>query len=341
MVYCNSGKVCEGTELGLSMGLTSVKKDIYDMGIVAAMSSEVSLVIDRLSGLEEEENQGIKFYSGIMKPVRISKQSVNMSSSYKRVVVGLSGPGKVNAALCTYIMLTHFNPKFIFNYGVVGAIASGIDVFDVVVANRVVQADIDTTAVGDPVGLVSRLNVVHFNSDSVLTSVVKDLVSNLPSLDDANIERRLELRNSSGVFNIFNGQKVYVDASSDSLVDDRPLKVLDYKKPGNLFFGDVATTDSFVTSDSKKTEILNNFPDTLVCDMELGAIAQTCYAFNMPFVSVKLISDNANSSANVSYEEVLKYASSIGLFIVESLLFNADFVDLLKIENSGCINIKH
>lgn len=75
--------------------------------------------------------------------------------------------------------------------------------------------------------------------------------------------------------------------------------------------------------------------------MELGAIAQTCYAFNMPFVSVKLISDNANSSANVSYEEVLKYASSIGLFIVESLLFNADFVDLLNIENSGCVNIKH
>ena len=54
-----------------------------------------------------------------------------------------------------------------------------------------------------------------------------------------------------------------------------------------------------------------------------------------------LLAPSINSSANVSYEEVLKYASSIGLFIVESLLFNADFVDLLNIENRGCVNIKH
>lgn len=244
----------------------------FDVGIMAAMKSEVSLIIDNLVDCEELDIYGLKFYIGTLK---------NGNSS-KNVVIGLSGPGKVNAALCTMTMVTYLRPKYILNYGVVGAISSDLNVYDVVIADKVVQADIDTTAVGDPVGLVSRINKVYFESDSMLNS--------------------------------------FVNLAMTKFLTKNLVKT----KSDRVFVGDVATTDSFIASDVKKSEILSNFPETLVCDMELGAIAQTCLAYEIPFVSVKLISDNADSSANISYEEVLKCASEVGLLLLKYLLFNID-----------------
>ena len=97
---------------------------------------------------------------------------------------------------------------------------------------------------------------------------------------------------------------------------------LNYKKPNNVIGGLVATTDSFIGSEEQKKKITDNFPSTLVCDMELGAIAQTCYIKEVPLVSVKLISDNADNSASESITEVLKTASSVFLIFFEKYLYS-------------------
>jgi adenosylhomocysteine nucleosidase len=41
----------------------------------------------------------------------------------------------------------------------------------------------------------------------------------------------------------------------------------------------------------KLQEIKNNFPSGLAVDMESAAIAQTCYLYDIPFLSVRQISD--------------------------------------------------
>ncbi|MBQ0060303.1 MAG: 5'-methylthioadenosine/adenosylhomocysteine nucleosidase, partial [Bacteroidales bacterium] len=37
--------------------------------------------------------------------------------------------------------------------------------------------------------------------------------------------------------------------------------------------------------------IKEDWPDGLAVDMESGAIAQTCYLYNVPFISFRIISD--------------------------------------------------
>lgn len=58
-----------------------------------------------------------------------------------------------------------------------------------------------------------------------------------------------------------------------------------------LHFGLIATGDWFVDSKEKMRQILSHFPEAKAVDMESAAIAQTCYLNNVPFISLRVISD--------------------------------------------------
>ena len=49
--------------------------------------------------------------------------------------------------------------------------------------------------------------------------------------------------------------------------------------------------DYFVTSKEKMQSIMNDFPEATAVDMESCSIAQVCYIYHVPFVSVRVISD--------------------------------------------------
>ena len=55
--------------------------------------------------------------------------------------------------------------------------------------------------------------------------------------------------------------------------------------------GLICTGDKFITDRSELDVIKKNFPEGLAVDMESGAIAQTCYLYNVPFISFRIISD--------------------------------------------------
>ena len=55
--------------------------------------------------------------------------------------------------------------------------------------------------------------------------------------------------------------------------------------------GLICSGDQFVSSKEEQQKIKANFPDGLAVDMESGALAQTCYRFGLPFVSLRVISD--------------------------------------------------
>ena len=92
------------------------------------------------------------------------------------VVAAVSGIGKVFAAVCTEIMVLHFGVDHIINIGVAGTLVKDLKVLDVAVAESAVQHDMNTSALGDPVGLISGINVVNFESDKKLTQIVCDVL---------------------------------------------------------------------------------------------------------------------------------------------------------------------
>ena len=122
-----------------------------DIGIIGAMSSEVEIILAGLADKNCESISGIDFYIG-----RLGE---------KTVAVAKCGVGKVFAATCAQTMIIRYSPKLLINTGVGGAIASGISTGDVVIADSLVQHDMDTSAIGDPVGLVSGINKIYFEAD--------------------------------------------------------------------------------------------------------------------------------------------------------------------------------
>lgn len=89
-----------------------------------------------------------------------------------------------------------------------------------------------------------------------------------------------------------------------------------------LYKGMIATGDKFVSEDSLKAEIVNNFHAYCV-EMEGAAIAQAAILNNMKCVVIRAISDKADNSANVDYRtfeaKAIENMSKISLALVDSL----------------------
>ena len=92
------------------------------------------------------------------------------------IIAYTGGIGKVNAAMSTQLVIDRYRPDWIVNAGVAGSFLD-LPIGAVVLAKGFVQHDVDTTAIGDPVGLVSTVNQVYFPTDqpertaAILTSL--------------------------------------------------------------------------------------------------------------------------------------------------------------------------
>lgn len=73
----------------------------------------------------------------------------------------LGGVGKVNAAMSAQLFIDRYHPDWIVNAGAAGSFLD-LPIGTVVLADCFVQHDVDTTAMGDPIGMVSTVNQVEF-----------------------------------------------------------------------------------------------------------------------------------------------------------------------------------
>ena len=88
----------------------------------------------------------------------------------REAVIVYSGIGKVNAAYACTLLCREFSPEFIITTGLSGGLGRS-NVLETVVATATCQHDSDTTALGDPIGLVSTVNKIYFPTDEKLTDL--------------------------------------------------------------------------------------------------------------------------------------------------------------------------
>ncbi|MBO5698956.1 MAG: 5'-methylthioadenosine/adenosylhomocysteine nucleosidase [Bacteroidaceae bacterium] len=62
-------------------------------------------------------------------------------------------------------------------------------------------------------------------------------------------------------------------------------------KTTKIHGGLICTGDQFITNHSELNTIKSHFPDGLAVDMESCSIAHTCYIYQVPFISFRIISD--------------------------------------------------
>ena len=77
------------------------------------------------------------------------------------IIACAGGVSKVNAAMAAEILCLKYGVDMIVNAGVAGCLTE-LPTGSLVVAEDFVQHDVDTSAIGDPVGLVSTVNRVSF-----------------------------------------------------------------------------------------------------------------------------------------------------------------------------------
>lgn len=135
------------------------------IGIIGAMDIEVENIKSLLTGITTETVSGVDFVLG-----KFDKEDV---------VVAKCGVGKVFAALCAEAMILKFNPKMIINVGVAGCLDKTLKIGDIVIADSVCQHDMDTSPLGDPVGMLSDINIIKIPADEKIYTLLEKSVSSL------------------------------------------------------------------------------------------------------------------------------------------------------------------
>lgn len=135
------------------------------IGIIGAMEEEIEYLKNKADIISAKNIIGLDFYMGTM----------NGNS----VVLVRSGIGKVNAALCTQILIDMYAVDCIINVGVAGAVEKDLEIGDIVISSDAVEHDFDTSPLGDPVGFISRMNITYFKADRELIETAMETAARI------------------------------------------------------------------------------------------------------------------------------------------------------------------
>ena len=108
--------------------------------------------------------------------------------------------------------------------------------------------------------------------------------------------------------------------------DDKMLNLVREVEP-NIPIVKIATGDKFVADERLRSWIIDLFHAD-ICDMESMGIYYAVKRYNVPCLFIKTVSDNADSSANISFAEVIENGVDAYVGIVEKLLAKLDMAIL-------------
>lgn len=123
------------------------------IGIIGAMQSEVEALFEQMTSKEIINQNNLSFYKGKLFD--------------KDVVIVKCGIGKVNAALCTQLLILNFKVSKIINTGIAGAVGEGLKIYDFVVSEAAVYHDFDVQFFGYKLGQVPGMPEA-FTADKAL-----------------------------------------------------------------------------------------------------------------------------------------------------------------------------
>ena len=135
------------------------------LGIIAAMKIEAELIEAAMTDIVREICGSIEYCLG-----KIGTTDI---------VLAVCGIGKVFAAICAQTMIVKYAPDAVINTGVGGTLTKKLSVGDVAVSSAMVQHDMDTSALGDPVGLISGINIVEIPADAALAEKISAIVKSM------------------------------------------------------------------------------------------------------------------------------------------------------------------
>jgi adenosylhomocysteine nucleosidase len=202
--------------------------------------------------------------------------------------------GKVAAAVTASLLIQEFDVDAIVVVGVAGATDSTVRIGDIVVADRLVQHDIDLKGV---------LGYQRFD---------------IPLLGVR------EMRSCDRLFGVAT-EAAKRAVSSPSYING----VQNFSKQSpQIHAGVIGSGDVFVCDPGERDSLSAAISDLKCVEMEGAAVAQVCVEHGVPFVVTRIISDEASGHAASDFGAFIQQAASVG-----SERFVREFVDVLAARN--------
>jgi adenosylhomocysteine nucleosidase len=246
------------------------------IGILGAMPEEINGIVSLLKDKKEVVKGMRRYYTGTINDID--------------VVVVFSRWGKVASATTVTHLIIEFGITELYFIGVAGAIHPELNIGDIVIANSLVQHDMD-----------ARPLMEQFE---------------IPLLGKSSFSPSKELFDS-----VFSKTKQLVDSTLlINTISEKHQKQFSISNP-KLFVGQIASGDQFFANSTDKEKLLLALSDVLCVEMEGAAVAQVCYEYDIPCVIIRTISDAANELAPIDFKEFVgEVASKFSVAIIKNLL---------------------
>lgn len=124
------------------------------LGIIGAMAVEIETLKGAMTDLTVTNRAGMEFWEGKLEELD--------------AVVVQCGVGKINAAMCTQILIDCFCVTHVVNTGIAGSLHAQLDIGDLVISQDAIHHDFDLRFWGRPIGQVPGMDVIGFPADEKL-----------------------------------------------------------------------------------------------------------------------------------------------------------------------------
>ncbi len=235
------------------------------IGIMGAMPEEITGVVDLLGDKEEFHRGRRSYFTGRINGIK--------------TVVVFSRWGKVAAATTITHLILEFNITEVIFTGVAGSVNPSVHIGDIVVANRLIQHDMDARPLMRQFE-IPLLGKTFIESDPQQVAAASVAVNRLIEAENLHLLFSEEGLNRFGI--------------------SRP----------QLFVGDIASGDKFFSGEEEKQHLLQKLPSVLCVEMEGAAVAQVCLEYEIPFAIIRTISDSADEQAPIDFPAFIKEISS-------------------------------
>ncbi|MDB5746344.1 MAG: hypothetical protein JWP72_1192 [Massilia sp.] len=207
----------------------------------------------------------------------------------------LSRIGKVAAAMTATTLVEKFGVTHILFTGVAGAGDKTVQVGDIVVAESLVQHDMDASPLF-PRFEVPLTGLTHFPADHQIGTRLVDAA------------------------------QAFLDRDFEEAIDTREKAVFGLIRP-RIHRGLVASGDQFVNDREHINRLNDALPGLVAVEMEGAAVAQVCYELGVPCGVIRTISDNANENAATDFMRFVKsVAAQYAFHIVRRFCLQAEGV---------------
>ena len=233
------------------------------------------------------------------------------------VVAVLSRIGKVAAATTVTLLVNEFGCERAIFTGTAGGLHPSARVGDVVVAEALLQHDMDASPIY-PRHEVPLYGTDRFFADAALSRALVEAACRV-------LERATRDSDDTVSGPPRADAPVAMPDPPDTPapgpdLDSGHLRMFSITAP-RVHTGLVVSGDRFVSSAAESAELRSRLPEALAVEMEGAALAQVCHDLGVPFADVRTISDRADDAAHVDFPRFVEIvASRYSLAIVRTFL---------------------